>query len=370
MTCRSSALAERVQCEADGRLGRCSKTASAPASDPRWCRIHDPEAPPVARRSVSIASTAPRIGHAVPLYEEPTDRAAWLAARQQANTIGASDVWRILHGQALTVALERRGELERECLDDVREVQRGNDAEPHILAWAGAQKPGWVYRHPRIPCLTCTPDGVMPDGGVVEAKFTTYRSNTEAVRRLADYGPMAVVGLAPWRWWVQCQVQIAVLGAPVELAVMIGAESLADCLAGRGPVEGDMVRIPVEPDPEYIAAIETQVPAFHERFVVGDELPEPGPSDEDIRAAMTVCRERWLADRGIVVERADLEGVLDTFVTEGAARKIAGDAENEAKRLLKAAVVASGAEAVRVGRWEVRLDARGALRVTERREAR
>ena len=349
-------------CAGSNRRGAaCPRGATVPADAPVWCRRHDPDA---VRQS---APTGPPLGHAVPLYAEPTDRAEWLAARLAAGTIGASEVARILYGDRLVYALERRGEAERACLDDVREVQRGNDAEPHILAAVGATKPGWVYRHPRVPCLSATPDGVTADGGIVEGKYTAGW-NKDRVRLLADYGPMAVRGYAPFSWWVQAQVHHAVIGMPVELAVMVGAESLVDCLAGRGPVDGSIVRIPVERDDAMVEVIEREVAAFHARFVVGGELPEPGPTDEDLRAAMRDASGRWLVDAGVVVEAPELAEAVDVFVREGAARKVADRLESDAKNKLKAALLTSRAAVLRVGAWEVRADARGALKVSERRD--
>ena len=77
--------AQRVQCEAQARLGQCSRTASVPKSDPRWCRLHDPEAPPKPRpqavpatpaRPTTIKLMSEHCPHAVTLYEDgaPQDR--------------------------------------------------------------------------------------------------------------------------------------------------------------------------------------------------------------------------------------------------------------------------------------------------------
>ena len=349
----------------------CSKGATVPEDAPRFCADHDPDAPPRPKRTVRsvrpVATSGPALGHAVPLYAEPTDRAEWKAARLAAGTIGASDVYRILYGDVLTYTLEQRGELERANLDDVREVQRGNDAEPFILEWAGARKPGWVYRHPEHACLSCTPDGVTADGTIIEAKFTAGWNRAQ-VERLAEHGVQAVWGYAPARWWVQCQVQHAVFGLPVEIAVMVGTDSLADSLAGRGPVEGDMLRIPVARDEAFISAMLATVPPFHAACIVGDYLPDPGPSDADLQAAMRDKTDRWLVEAGLVVEMPDLEPLVGRFVLDSEARKEAGKREEEAKRQIKAALVASKAEVLRCGPFEVRADRRGALNIKEARQ--
>ncbi len=336
----------------------CSRGAAVPEGAPKWCRRHDPDAKRPAR------VTGPALGHAVPLYAEPTDRAEWLAKRIAYRGIGASEVYRVLYGDRLRLALEFRGDAERPDLDDVREVQRGNDAEPFILAWAGAEKPGWVYRHPEHACLTCTPDGVTSEGVIVEAKFT-HGWNRESVVRFINHGVEAVWGYAPAKWWVQCQVQMAVTGLPVELAVMVGTDSLADCWAGRGPVEGDMYRIPVERDDAVIAVIEREIPAFHALFIVGDDTPTPGPVDADLRAVS----DAWCVEHGLVVEAPDLADAVERLVTQGEARKSAAKVEDAAKREIKARLIGSRAEVLTVGAREVRADARGALQVKERRES-
>lgn len=333
MTCRSSALAERVQCEADGRLGRCLKTASAP-----------------------------RIGHAVPLYEEPTDRAEWLRKRWEHGGLGASEVYRVLYGSPLSVQLEHRSRDESPPEEEtINLIERGNDAEPHLLRLVGATKVGWVYRHPNHAVLTCTPDGVKPDGSIVECKYTSGW-NREDVQRFADFGPMSVQGKYIFKCWVQCQAQWAVFGVPVELAIMIGGDSLADCLGGRDPDPRDIVRIPIERD-ELADHIEEQIPEYHRRFIAGDEDAPVGISNEDLRAA----GERWCLEHGVIVERADLEHVAGAYVVDRDARLELAKREDESKRRLKQALLSSKAEVIRAGAWEVRVDARGTPKVTERR---
>lgn len=296
---------------------------------------------------------APAIGQAVPLYPEPADEAEWQRRRREHNGIGASEVWRVLHGDRLCLALERRGERERFSGNDLTAL--GNAAEPHILRWAEAPKAGWIYQHPEHACLTFTPDGWDAERGrLVEAKWTSGR-NRRRVEWFAEYGPKAVWGYAPSRWWVQCQDQMAITGLDrMELAVMVGAEALAMCLAGMDPPERDMLRIPVERDEDYVSAIEEIVPDWHARYVLGDELPPPGPDVDDLREAA----DRWCIEAGIVAERPDLEDVAGRY-------HVSREERLEAKRELKAAMRALGCEEMRCGPWSVRIDGRGTVKTKE-----
>ena len=148
--------------------------------------------------------------------------------------IFSSDVPRIMAGEGVRVALEKLGELERENLDDVVEVQLGNIVEPRILdayeATRGrlAVRSPDTMRHAEHKWLGAHIDG-LGDRLVVEAKSVGWYRRRDWGEPGSDEVPDRVL-------W-QVQEQLAVAGVPIGHVPVcfIDEKSLKELLTGKLP---------------------------------------------------------------------------------------------------------------------------------------
>src|SRR5216684_6877417 len=67
---------------------------------------------------------------------------------ERQNGIFSSDVPRIMSGEGVRVALEKMGQVEREDISEIPEVQLGNLIEPRILDAYEAKHGGLLKRSP------------------------------------------------------------------------------------------------------------------------------------------------------------------------------------------------------------------------------
>lgn len=202
-------------------------------------------------------------------------RAAWVAARSTVDpevgpTLGASDL-AILFGDATyatpgdIVAQKKRGRNKPQT----ESMRRGRLAESLVLALYGASE--WpqtdVVRHPTVPWLRATPDGITA-ARPVEAKFphdprewspATLRSAAEWER-----------GICPLGHYVQVQAQIACLGC----------DSI-DLIAGVGRW-GDIVCVQIHADRVWFSELLSVASRWRDRYLIGDAVPlDLAPEIED-----------------------------------------------------------------------------------------
>lgn len=148
--------------------------------------------------------------------------------------IFSSDVPRIMKGDGVRLVLEKLGELERENLDDVVEVQLGNLVEPRILDAYEARhgqmtvRSPDTMRHPVHTWLGAHLDGLLPSK-VIEAKSVGWYKRQE----WGEPGSNEIPDRVLW----QVQEQMLVTGCSVcEIPVcFIDEKSLKDLLTGKLP---------------------------------------------------------------------------------------------------------------------------------------
>lgn len=148
--------------------------------------------------------------------------------------IFSSDVPRIMAGEGVRVALEKLGELERENLDDVVEVQLGNIVEPRILdayeATRGrlAVRSPDTMRHADHAWLGAHIDG-LADSLLVEAKSVGWYRRRDWGEPGSDEVPDRVL------WQVQEQLAVARMPIGHVPVCFIDERSLKELLTGKLP---------------------------------------------------------------------------------------------------------------------------------------
>ncbi|MCU1282319.1 MAG: putative phage-related protein [bacterium] len=240
------------------------------------------------------------------------------------NGIFSSDVPRIMAGDGVRVALEKLGELERENLDDVIEIQIGNLVEPRILDAYEAQHGRLVVRspdtlrHPVHTWLGAHLDGIG-DSLAVEAKTVGWYMRREWGAPGSDEVPDRVL------WQVQEQLAVTRMPLAHVPVCFIDEKSLKELLTGKlPPIE--IYVIPADRDLEaYIVERCGKV----WRHVEARTLPDPEtPTD---------ARILYRKDTGLAVEADDTLAEEYKRLVKARAHKAAAEAlEDEAKARLQA----------------------------------
>jgi len=231
--------------------------------------------------------------------------------------IFSSDVPRIMAGDGVRVALEKLGELERENLDDVVEVQIGNLVEPRILDAYEAQfgkltvRSPDTMRHQVHNWLGAHVDGLAPSK-VIEAKSVGWYMRQEWGEPGTDEVPDRVL-------W-QVQEQLAVAGCSVgEVPVcFIDEKSLKELLTGKLPPIA-VYLIPADRDLEaYI--VERCAKVW--QHVQARTLPDP----ETPRDARLLYRK----DSGAVIEADEAIAALhaDLLVKQAAEKAVKANVDD------------------------------------------
>lgn len=262
------------------------------------------------------------------------DRAAWEAARFEGDRIGASDVaaifglspwagpWDLWRRIKLGVRPERT-DAEREVLArglrwELTVVREYQHARPLARIEHYGAEAGCVVRHPEHAWAVCSPDGVVWEGsewGLLEAK-TAMRADGWADGDIDAGDFEAAEGAVPTVYLIQVLWQMYATGAAwVDVAVLLPRYDLR------------IVR--VRRDEALLADLAAKVTAWRERYIIGDDVPDPVISDEiKRRAALTdradaKARPEW-AD-------ADTAAVLTAIAEATAARKVAEAEEDRLK---------------------------------------
>jgi hypothetical protein len=237
--------------------------------------------------------------------------------------IFSSDVPRIMAGDSVRVALEKMGEIPRENLDGIPQIQLGNLIEPRILdayeaeyGPLSARSPD-TMRHAQHKWLGAHLDGLTPKL-VVECKSVGWYNRAE----WGDGGDEV-----PDRVLWQVQEQCAVVGLPLAHVPVcfLTEEALVAFATGR-PLPISVFVVPADRDLEaYIVERCGKV----WQHVQDRTLPDPEkPAD---------VRLLYRKDTGAVIE-AD-EAVVEDYkqlVSAKAALATAEKAEDEAKAKLQA----------------------------------
>lgn len=123
---------------------------------------------------------------------------------------------------------KKRGELPDDDDPDNDFFWIGHQLEPVALRMLGRTtgiectkpSPG-LFRHREVPSVLATPDGICSDGWLAEAKaVSTFSPNNPY--RSDEFGADESDEI-PVKWLLQCQQQLAVMGAPgVHVCVLIG----------------------------------------------------------------------------------------------------------------------------------------------------
>jgi len=156
---------------------------------------------------------------------------------ERQNGIFSSDVPRIMAGDGVRVALEKMGQLERENLDDVPEIQLGNLIEARILDTYETAHGGLLkrspdtMRHPEHKWLGAHLDGFTLQE-IVEAKSVGWYNRAEWGEPGTDEVPDRVL------WQVQEQVAVARLPlAKVPVCFLTEAALVAFATGNALPIE-------------------------------------------------------------------------------------------------------------------------------------
>jgi hypothetical protein len=292
--------------------------------------------------------------------------------RPKMTTCGASEVFDVLFGARLELALTHKGKVDRFTGNDVTAL--GRLAEPYALRWLSSylerpvQSAQCILRHPTHPELHCTPDGLcVTDSGVCggESKWTPA-SNRESVELLMEYGPQAVIDRYAFRAWLQACHSLAVTGLDVwYVCWMVGGQAGMRALAGLEPVDGDFYVFPVRRDDEDVASmvalIEREVPVFWRRYVLGDELPDPNPNAPgDLRAIGKAYR----VAEGLEVDAPELSGACVAYVSSRESEREFKAIKDEARAEILATM--GEAQVASVPGFSVKRGKRGQLLVKER----
>lgn len=163
--------------------------------------------------------------------------------------IFSSDCPRIMAGDGVRVALEKLGELERENLDDVPEIQLGNIVESKILDVFEAQEAVPLrrsldtMRHAEHHWLGAHLDAIADDGVIVEAKSVGWYNREQWGSPGSDEVPDRVL------WQVQEQLAVARLPLAKVPVCFINEKALVALATGR-PLPIEVYVIPADRDLE------------------------------------------------------------------------------------------------------------------------
>lgn len=268
-------------------------------------------------------------------------RAAWEAGRRAGvHRIGSSMVGRLLLNPWLAVA-ELRGEAPEPDEATRKRWALGHAYEPAIIAHyeietgrpamvigaaIGRPQATVIMRHPQIPWVVASPDGVTidPDLGVgfVEAKNYVggyWADESTEIRTAADYDPAL---LSP-EIANQCYWQMA--ACPVARFVDV---------TRRQPY-GDLLVIRVHRDDAFIADRIRCAKDARERYLIRGELPPPDASD----SCADYYRERHRGQDEGARPATDDDALLINAMAAGRAQEKAGKAAaEEARNALMAAM--------------------------------
>jgi len=201
----------------------------------------------------------------------------WRALRQK--SVGSSDAAAVMgrgkYGSPHQVWWSKVSDEGRE---ESFVMALGHKMEPVILQLAAEQlgmaveKPDLVLQHPDHPTMTCNIDGhaTNPYGeeAIVEAKHAgNYLKNH--LRRWRDSGAPEP-GSPVEAWWVQVQYQLSITG-------ITQGHLAALC-------DKDFFLIPVPRDEAFIEALEKDIPAWWDEYVVASESPPLHRNDADLIA--------------------------------------------------------------------------------------
>jgi predicted phage-related endonuclease len=225
--------------------------------------------------------------------------------------IFSSDVPRIMAGEGVRVALEKLGQIERENLDDVPEVQLGNLIEPRILDAFEAQhgrlevRSPDTLRHPSYQWLGAHLDGWTATE-VVEAKSVGWYKINEWGEPGSDEVPDRVL------WQVQEQMAVCKLKV-AKVPVCFLTEAALVAYATGNPLPIEVYVIPGDADLEaYI--IERCGKVW--QHVEAKTLPEPETAldarllyKRDSGAVIEADETVFAAYQALVNVREELKGV-------------------------------------------------------------
>jgi hypothetical protein len=264
--------------------------------------------------------------------------------------IFSSDVPRIMAGDGVRVALEKMGELPRENLDDVPEIQLGNMIEARILDTYEAQHGGLVkrspdtMRHPQHQWLGAHLDGFTLNE-IVEAKSVGWYNRRDWGEPGTDEVPDRVL------WQVQEQLAVARLPIAKVPVCFITEAALVAFATGR-PLPIDVYVIPADADLEaYIVERCGKV----WQHVEARTLPEP----EAPRDARLLYRK----DSGAIVEATTEMVSLHTKLVQSLAAEKAAKAQAEELKAQLQAFMKEASELRYGGRalatWKLTKDSAG-----------
>lgn len=243
--------------------------------------------------------------------------------------IFSSDVPRIMAGDGVRVALEKMGELERENLDDVPEIQLGNLIEPRILdAYEAMEsivltRSPDTMRHPTHAWLGAHLDAISPIE-LVESKSVGWYNRGLWGSPGTDEVPDRVL-------W-QVQVQMAVARLPLaKVPVCFLTEAALVAFATGNPLPIEVYVVPADADLE--AHIVERCGKVWQH-IVAHTLPEP----ETPRDARLLYRK----DSGAVIEADDAIAathaqLLTAQAEEKAAKSRADDLKAQIQAFMKEA---------------------------------
>lgn len=313
-----------------------------------WPELGPPigaEAPPAERIEI-----APRLGHEVCLYRaDGMSREEWLAARRGLRSIGASDVAGILQTSPYSSPLQVWAGVtgRHEHTVDESEIDRmlvGVACEPEVRIVAASRLgvglvpvetaaelltrrmsflAPWpfVVQHPTLPCLTASLDAIACIKGelcVVELKTAGWRQR-DGWESYRLYGTIdSIIGTSLLAYYTQVQAQLAVTGLRKGFLVgVVGEEAAAWMLTTQimrrregldaKPLqlrEGDVFVFEIERDAECIECIETIIPRWHRKHVIGDVMPDA----IDRRRELDLLRELWVLEHPDTRPRCDEAG--------------------------------------------------------------
>jgi hypothetical protein len=271
------------------------------------------------------------------------DADGWQEYRSQQRAIGASEVAAVLglspYAGPFTVCMARRGVPVE--VDEVA-VAKGRLAEPLLIAAnqddeddiPSLWRAPYTLAHPDTDALVCHLDALADDGGPFECKWTGMHDTRDVLADFERYGEIeAVAGTSVLCWWLQLQAQMAILGADRgTLAVLVGDRALLHALNGLPVPERDRWVLTIEADLDWQAVIVREVDAFYERYVLGDETPEPMHRD------LAAVRKAWRVERGLEVTDESVAQHVLAYQDAHAAMKAAEDEKKTAEVAIRAAL--------------------------------
>lgn len=198
----------------------------------------------------------------------------WRAARSAG--FGGSDIAAILgfstYRSPWDVWAEKTGVRHWDDQGSSEAADLGVALEPWLLDQARmllgvpVEKPQWrTYAHPAAGWKRCSPDGVLADGRIVEAK-TAGLASFRAPAGWDDGG-------TPLGYEFQCRWSMHVMDAP--------AVELIGLVAGKGLVQRRILR-----DPAIEADMVAQVSDWYQRHIVGGYEPPLGAVDNEAMARL------------------------------------------------------------------------------------